>query len=66
MVQRSLNEDSADVLKDEGESQHRLVETFFSRVDPKYGDILLVDGDKIPTKVVLDCCTVVIPFFGEA
>ena len=43
----------------------RKTETFFSKAPQKFEDLVLVDGERIPTAEFLDCCRAVVPFFGE-
>ena len=50
-------------LKDTQEE--RKFETFFSRPEFKFGDIVLEEEDKIPTEMFLKCARVLLPFFGE-
>ena len=43
----------------------RSLQTFFSKSQKKFEDILLVENNQIPTVDFLECCRAVIPFFGK-
>ncbi len=62
------NQDQRPLFKDIklNRSKERQYDTFFSRPECKFGDIVLLKDDHIPSKEFLDSATVLLPFFGES